>query len=130
MRTLGSAFVMAAVLMAPAWGSPRDEPKDLLGTWTWTWTDASGVVHKHFLEVEGSGDKIAARERFDEQQPVRVNDLKVADKTVSFSVRRDDRQASYSGKIKNGDMIEGLVTVSNGGQPNEFGWSAKREPVK
>ena len=88
------------------------------------------ATHKHVLEVEGSGEKLSARERFDDEEPVKVTDLKLTDKKVSFSVSREKRQASYSGTLKSADLIEGLVNTSTGGQTSEFGWEARREATK
>jgi hypothetical protein len=113
-------------------GSVRaDEPVDLAGTWTWSWKDAQGETHRHVLEIEGSGSKLTARERFDDQDAVKINDLKVVDKKINFSVLRGDRRAMYEGTIAAPDTINGKITVSSeGGQENEFGWTATRQPVK
>lgn len=121
------ACTVLVLVAAPGRAAGLDE---LVGTWTWTWKDAQGETHKHVLEVEGSGDKVAARERFDEMEPVKVTDLKLVDKKVSFTVKRGERRSSYSGTVKEKDAIDGVVTVSSDGQPGEFGWSAKREPAK
>lgn len=102
----------------------------LVGSWSWGYKDGQGVMHKHVLEVEGTGDKIAARERMDEESPVKVTDLKVTGKMVSFSVLRSKRRAAYSGTLKGKDLIEGQVTVSDDGQSQEYGWEAKKEPAK
>jgi len=130
MRSSCALLVLSATFMIGPPSTQGGQPKDLLGSWIWGWTDGAGLPHKHVLEVEGSGDKIAARERFDEMKPVRVDDLKVVDKTVSFTVRRGDRRSSYTGTLKNPDLIDGMVIVTEGGLPTEFGWSAKRMPVK
>jgi len=102
----------------------------LVGSWTWSWKDGQGVTHNHVLEVEGAGEKVAAQETFDEEKPVKVTDLKVSGQKVSFSVLRDKRQATYTGTLKGKDLIDGMVTVSNEGQPNEFGWQAKKQADK
>jgi hypothetical protein len=108
-----------------------DEPVDLAGTWTWSWKDGQGETHRHVLEVEGSGTKLSARERFDDLAAVKINDLKVVDKKINFSVLRGDRRALYEGTIASADTINGKVIVTQeGGQENEFGWTATRQPVK
>jgi hypothetical protein len=125
-----SVCVALGLALAGMGLAPDDGASRLVGTWSWTWKDAAGATHKHVLEVEGSGEKLSARERFDDEEPVKVTDLKLTDKKVTFSVSRDKRQASYSGTLKSADLIEGLVNASTGGQTNEFGWEARREAAK
>lgn len=124
------AWVFVAISAAALGLAPRDGDAGLTGTWSWTWKDAAGTTHKHVLEVEGSGDKLSARERFDDLEPVKVTDLKLVDKKVTFSVGRAKRQASYSGTLKSKDLIEGLVNVTTDGQASEFGWEARRQDAK
>ena len=104
-----------------------DEPVAVAGTWTWQWKDAQGETHKHTLVVEGTGDKLAGRERFDDESAVKVDDLKVSGKTIQFSVSRKKSRAEYKGTIASGETINGEVTITNDGQASEFGWTAKRE---
>jgi hypothetical protein len=104
---------------------------DLAGTWTWKWKDAQNETHRHVLEVEGSGNKLAARERFDDMEAVKVTDLKRDGKKVTFSVLRGKRRSAYSGTLDKPDTINGKVVVTvEGGDQNEFGWTATREPAK
>ena len=124
------AWVFIAVSAAALGWAPRDGDAGLIGTWSWTWKDAAGATHKHVLEVEGSGDKLSARERFDDLEPVKVTDLKLVNKKVTFSVTRAKRQATYSGTLKSNDLIDGLVNVTTDGQASEFGWEAKRQGSK
>ncbi|WP_406694633.1 hypothetical protein V5E97_26585 [Singulisphaera sp. Ch08] len=118
----------------------EDVPK-LAGNWTWTWKDTAGETHRHVLEIEGLGTKIAARERFDDLPAVRVTDLKLVGKKVRFSVVRDSRKAEYSGVVAD-DLraINGTVTITTDEQSIEFPWKAipessakdliENEPVK
>ena len=123
------AMVCAALLGAMACGSAAT-PEDLVGRWTWSWMDDQGVTHHHVLEVEGSGDKIAARERFDDQEPIKVTDLKVVEDKVTFSTKRGERHSLYSGTLKDDEVINGMVEVSVEGQPQSFPWTAKKEEKK
>jgi hypothetical protein len=122
---VGLLLVLAPLAVA-------DEPDaDLAGTWTWSWKDGQGETHRHVLEVEGRGKTLSARERFDDQEPVKVADLKVVGKKVNFTVIRGDRRASYSGTMTKPDTINGKVLVAGANnQASEFGWTAKREPVE
>jgi hypothetical protein len=133
MRNRGRWAILAVfgLMTAAATGlAPREGAEALIGTWTWSWRDADGVMHKHVLEVEGAAGKVAARERFDEEAPIAVTDLKLTGKRVTFSVRRDERRSEYNGELKTKDRIEGRVNVSTEGQPTEYGWEATREPAK
>src|SRR4051812_48177584 len=115
-----STFGMLLVLGLVGVGleaSTRADADVLVGSWTWSWKDGMGVTHNHVLEVEGTGDKLAARERFDDGAPIRVDDLKMTGQKVSFSSLRDGRRAAYSGTLKGKDLIDGMVTVTDDGQP-------------
>jgi hypothetical protein len=120
-----------ALLLAIPWATARaDDASKLVGTWTWSWKGADGTTHTHTLEVEGSGEKLAARERFDDLEAVKVNDLKVDGKKVSFSVLRGKRRSEYNGKLDGDDTIDGKVLVEDDGRSNEYTWTAKREKPK
>lgn len=115
----------------PIAGASRaaDVPK-LAGNWTWTWKDAAGDTHRHILEVEGLGEKLAARERFDDEPAVKVAELSLDGRKVKFSVVRDKRRAEYSGVVADDDKtINGTVNVTVDGQTNEFVWKATHEPA-
>jgi hypothetical protein len=127
-RSLGVALLLAAPWAGRA-ATADDAPK-LAGTWTWSWKGPDDTTHTHTLEVEGSGEKLAARERFDDLEAVKVNDLKVDGKKVSFSVLRGKRRAEYNGKFDGDDTIEGKVLVEDEGRSNEYTWTAKREKTK
>jgi hypothetical protein len=119
----------------PAKARAEQVPK-LAGNWTWTWKDTAGETHRHVLEVEGLGTKIAARERFDDLPAVRVADLKLDGKKFRFSVVRDSRKAEYSGVVADDlSAIKGTVIVTTDGQMNEFPWKATpeastKDPIK
>lgn len=100
---------------------------DLAGQWSWKWQDAEGETHRHVLEVEGKPPKLAARERFDDLPPVRVDDLKLEKDEIRFTVRRGEKTARYEGKVAGPDTINGKVTILEGGQSTPFGWTARRE---
>jgi hypothetical protein len=107
-----------------------DGAGDLAGTWTWSWKDPQGKMHNHVLEVVQAGANVAVRERFDDAQPVTVNDLKVAGKSVNFSVLRGERRAAYAGTRVDADTINGTVSVTSMNTNDEFTWTAKRQPTR
>jgi hypothetical protein len=128
---LGSwtALLLTVGLWVPS-SSPGQKPdvSTLAGTWTWSWKDPEGKTHKHVLEVEGVDRALAAREIFDEEQPVKATGLTFDGKTVKFTVVRGERRADYTGKLDGKDKINGTVTTTTtaSGQTNEFVWKAER----
>ena len=102
------------------------------GTWTWSWKDGEGTMHKHVLDVESAAGKLTGRERMDELESVKVDDLKFEDGSLSFAVTRADRRAVYKGKLIGGKTLNGLVNVTVNGQAKEYQWTAERalEPKK
>lgn len=113
--------------LGPSKAGAADVPK-LAGNWTWTWKDRSGEEHRHVLEVEGMGSKLAARERFDDEKAVKVEGLKLDGKSIRFAVVRDGKRADYSGVVADSSTINGTVLVTIDGQATEHVWKAKLEP--
>lgn len=134
MRTASTHTLCFGIALLVFSGSPyaalATEP-DIAGTWTWKWKDAQNETHRHVLEVKGQGATLSARERFDDQEAVKVTDLKIKGKKVTFTVLRGNRRSAYSGELASEKTINGDVTVTVEGEPaNEYGWTASREPVK
>ncbi len=129
-RTLLLPALALFLILPDAVSVRAGEAPKLAGSWTWEWKDGQGAVHRHVLEVEGDGATLAARERFDDLEPVKVEGLKVAGSKVNFAVRRGDRLATYSGTLANADTINGKVVVAVENQSNELTWTAKRKPLK
>ncbi len=124
---------LVALALALPWVGPRAPAEDsskLVGSWSWSYKDAQSVEHKHVLEVESAKGKLSAQEKRDGDEPVKVTDLKIDGKTVTFSVMRDKVRTAYRGSLDSDDTINGMVTVTVDNQPNEFGWTAKKEAVK
>jgi hypothetical protein len=126
---LPGVFVPLAAAFADDAPKASDVPK-LAGTWNWTWKDKSGLTHRHILEVEGVGKKLAARERFDKLPPVAVTDLKLDGKNIRFAVVRGEHRADYSGVVADANTINGTVKVTDEGETSEFVWEARRETKK
>lgn len=122
-------LALAGWLAAPAVAADDPAPK-LAGTWTWKWKDAAGETHKHTLELEGANDKLTGRESFDDKPAVKVENLKLDGKTLSFTSTHDKRTSEYKGTIEKDDTINGTVSVSIDGQESEYGWTATREAGK
>ena len=119
-------FRLAGVALLAGPAALADDPPKLAGTWTWKWKDAQGETHRHVLEVEGPADKLVGRERFDDEAAIKVDDLKLAGKKITFAVTRKGRRAEYTGTVASADTINGMVTTVIDGQSSEFGWTASR----
>ena len=131
LRIAGLALLLAPPLLSTPALAADEAPAKLEGTWTWEWKDGEGTTHHHKLVVEGVGASASARERFDDLEAVKVEDFKVAGKKVTFSVKRGDRRAAYSGTAGDGDTINGMVTVTVAEDPaSEFTWTAKRKAAE
>lgn len=128
-QTLWPALGLVAAACLSAGGrldAQTEATPALAGTWTWTWKDGTGNTHRHVLEVEGTGTKLAAREIFDSQEPVRVGKIAVDGKAVKFTVLRGPNKSDYNGKVADADHINGTVVVTTNGQATEFPWKAER----
>jgi len=117
------AMVMATTLPSLA---TADDSTEIAGTWTWTWKDGEGKTHKHVLDLESAAGKLTGRERFDDLESVKVDDLKLKDKELSFVVTRGQRRAEYKGKVIGPKTVNGVVNVAVTGQTNEYQWTAER----
>lgn len=125
MRSIYCPTILGAALMVTSAASAAG-PDTLVGTWTWTWKDGEGKTHKHVLDVESAAGKLTARERFDDQDSIKVDDLKLTGDDVFLSVKRRDRMAEYKGKLVGTKTINGVVNVVVNGQAQEFQWTAER----
>ena len=124
---LGAWFLVPCLTLG---ASPRadDDPPKLAGTLTWKWKDGDGQTHTHTLEVEGEGAKMAARERYDDQEAIKVDKIKLDGKKITITVERKDRRSVYTGTVEGKDTINGKVAVTTEGSPeSEYGWTATRE---
>ena len=103
-----------------------EDPVDVAGTWSWSWKDGEGKTHKHVLDIESAAGKLSGRERFDDAESVKVDDIKLLDGSITFSVTRGPRRSDYKGKVAGPKTINGVVNVVVDGQANEFPWTAER----
>ncbi len=127
LRRRTALCLMALAAWLPGQAPAADDPPKVAGTWTWKWKDAQGETHRHVLELEGAGAKLVGRERFDDEAAIKVDELKLDGKKITFSVIRKGRRAEYKGTVAAADTINGDVTVTMDGQASEFGWTATRE---
>ena len=123
MKTPMTIALFLAFLSAPLLA---EETAELKGTWMWTWKDSEMKMHKHVLDIDEAGGKLTARERFDGEDSVPVDDLMRKGDEVSFVVTRGERRAEYKGKVIDGKSINGTVIVTIKAQPNSYQWTAER----
>jgi hypothetical protein len=129
MPTLALSLVMTVGPSSPTRARAADDLPNLAGNWTWSWKDPAGVTHRHLMEVEGVGAKLAASERFDDLMPVPVRDLQLDGKSLRFTVIRGDRRADYHGIVADRDTINGTVKVTAMGETTEDRWEATRKKL-
>jgi hypothetical protein len=123
--TRRSALALLALsLVVPSLCAADDA--GVAGTWTWSWKDGEGKMHKHVLDIESAAGKLTGRERMNESESVKVDDLKFKDGELSFAVSRDGRRAEYKGKLIGGKTLNGVVNVTVNGQASEYQWTAER----
>lgn len=120
----GASIFVSLLLLSPCAAA---DPPDISGTWTWAWKDANGRMHRHVLEVEGKGTRLAARERFDDLEPVKASALKLDGAKIQMTVIRGHHRAEYSGVVVDAKTINGQVTVEQAGEKNDYPWKATRE---
>jgi hypothetical protein len=125
-RILCTALLLVTAT-ALADDAPEEKPK-FVGDWAWSWKDADGTMQRRVLKItEGAKKKLVAEELMnDDESPVKVDNLVVDGKAISFDVTRDKKLARYKGTYKGKNAIDGLVYVTVEGQANEFAWTAKR----
>jgi hypothetical protein len=129
MRTPSPMIRLGALALTLSLALPsalKAEDGGVAGTWTWSWKDGEGKTHKHVLDIESAAGKLSGRERMDELESVKVDDLKLKDGELTFAVSREGRRAEYKGKLVGGKTLNGLVNVTVNGQASEFQWTAER----
>lgn len=124
-RSLACAGLLSILIVAAH--VRASEELDLSGTWVWTWSDAAGRTHRHVLEVEGTGADLAARERFDDEAPIKATELRRDSKKVRLTIVRGDHRAEYSGVLADSNTINGTVTIKQGDKMNDYPWRAQRQ---
>ena len=129
--TLGvCALAALTVLQSRA----EDKKADPTGTWMWTIPGRNGGPDRtNTLKLKMEGDKVTGKmmapARGGETTTTEIEDGKVKDGEVSFSVSREGQNgkmtSKYHGKITD-DSIKGKMEMERNGSPVSRDWEAKR----
>ena len=106
-----------------------DEKADPTGTWKWSY-EAGGKTREGKLKLKKEGDKLTGAVIGRNNQETTIDDAKLKDGEVSFTVTRERNgqkfTTKYSGKIS-GDTIKGKMEFERDGKTESRDWEAKRE---
>jgi hypothetical protein len=118
---LGLAFMMGVVSPVLA--------ADATGTWKWT-VERNGNTFENTLKLKQEGEKLTGKITGRQGNETEIEDGKVKDDTVSFTVTREfggnKVVMKYQGKLS-GDTIKGDTKFERDGQEQTREWEAKRE---
>jgi hypothetical protein len=116
----------------------EDKKADPNGTWTWTMPGRNGGPDRKLtltLKTEGEKltGKMAAPGREGQTRETEIQEGKVKDGTVSFTVVREyngnKMTQKFNGKVE-GDVIKGKIEFERDGQTQSREWEAKRDKEK
>jgi hypothetical protein len=125
---------MACVAVAAgAWVSTlRAEEKKAAGaadgTWKWTFTRNDQTVEMS-VKLKQDGEKLTGVYVGRDKQETKIEDGKIKDAELSFTVKREINNQTVSQKFKgkiDGDTIKGTIESDFGGQTRSRDWEAKR----
>jgi len=133
--TLG---VCALAALSAIQSRAEDKKMDPTGTWMWTIPGRNGGPDRtNTLKLKAEGDKVTGKmmapARGGETTTTEIEEGKVKDGEVSFSISRETQNgkvtAKYHGKITD-DSIKGKMETERNGSPVSRDWEAKREESK
>ena len=105
-----------------------DDKADPTGTWKWSY-EAGGKTREGKLKLKKEGDKLTGAVIGGNNRETTIDDVKLKDGEISFSVTRERNgqkfTSKYSGKIS-GDTIKGKMERERNGEPVSTDWEAKR----
>lgn len=109
-----------------------DKKVDVTGTWKWSIT--FGDQTRDFtMKLKQDADKVSGTMSGPGGQDTKIDDGKIKDGEITFSVTRERNgekfTVKYKGKVS-GDSIEGKMDVNFGGQEQSFDWKPKKEKAE
>ena len=121
-----SLGLLAGLLLAtPA----RSDDKTATGTWKWSFTTQNGDTRETTLKLKQDGEKLTGTITGRNNQETDIEDGKVKDGEVSFTVTREFNGnkfvMKYHGKL-DGDTIKGKTEFERDGETRSRDWEAKR----
>jgi hypothetical protein len=127
MKRLVAAAVV--VVCAGLVSVARADNADATGTWKWT-VSFNGQERTMTLKLKADGDKLTGAMLGRNNQETAIEDGKIKNGEVSFTVTRERNgqkfTTKYSGKVS-GDTIKGKAEFERDGQQQSRDWEAKRE---
>jgi hypothetical protein len=137
-KTFTALAICALAALSAIQARADDKKADPTGTWVWTTPGRNGGPDrtntvKLKLEGEKVTGKVMSPGRGGETSSTDIEDGKVSNGEVSFSVSRETQNgkmtAKYHGKITD-DSIKGKMEMERNGNPISRDWEAKREDTK
>jgi hypothetical protein len=102
---------------------------DPVGTWKCEY-EIGGQKRTSTLTIKKDGDKLAGTMSWPDQKETNLKDLKLKDRTLTFSAVRKfmDNEITVEYKLTiDGDKLKGKGAAEFGGQKQEFDINGKRE---
>jgi hypothetical protein len=136
--TFTALGICALAALSAIQARAEDKKADPTGTWIWTTPGRNGGADRtNTLKLKVEGDKVTGKmmapARGGETSSTEIDDGKVSNGEVSFSVSRETPNgkmtAKYHGKISD-DSIKGKMETERNGSPVSRDWEAKREETK
>ncbi len=126
-----SVLAIVLVIAGSTLVRAADKPNPT-GTWKWE-AKFNDQTFDMTLKLKLDGDKLTGAMIGPDGQEIAIEDAKLADDKVSFSVVREfngqKMTRKYSGKLS-GDTIKGKSESQRDGQTQSRDWEAKREAAK
>jgi hypothetical protein len=123
---LSMALVLGVCGLA---GAVDDKAVDPVGTWKCAY-EIGGEQRTSTLKIKQDGDKLTGTMSWPNQQEENLKDLKLKDKTLTFSAVRklmdNEIPIDYTLTI-DGDTLKGKGAADFGGQTQEFDIEGSRE---
>ena len=106
----------------------QNSATDPSGTWRWKY-EMDGKTREDAVSLNLDGGKVTGTFRGQPEKPIDVQEAKLKDNQLSFTVeyKLKDQSVSlaFAGKIKQDDL-EGTVTVTTEAGTDEYPWTPKR----
>jgi hypothetical protein len=122
---LSLTWVLAVCGLACALGDTVDP----VGTWKCEY-EIGGQQRTSTLKIKKEGDKLAGTMRWPDQEATKLKDVKLKDRTLTFSAVREFMENKITVEYKltiDGDKLSGKGAAEFGGEKREFDIEGKRE---
>ena len=137
-KTLTALAICALAALSTIEARADDKKADPTGTWVWTTPGRNGGPDRtNTVKLKMEGEKVTGKmispARGGETTTTEIEDGKMSNGEVSFSVSRETQNgkmtSKYHGKITD-NSIKGKMEMERNGNPVSRDWEAKREEMK